>query len=193
MIKRSDQYFRYPSNLNMLDLATLVSLYRSRGEPVKAPTGDYLGCAYSFKLVREAKTWFGLHYSQAAWDALLTKNSQGYPLTEAEFNVLGLAAKLDEHPNLRDFIEKNMGITPQLGYMVINDLKTFGFISESESGLISLSASGEDALNGFAKRMYDKKFIPEMLLVNRERYIKPTPSASKEDATVLKGPQIDLF
>ena len=39
----------------MLDLATVVSMYRGRGEPVKAPAGEYFGCAHSFKLVREAK------------------------------------------------------------------------------------------------------------------------------------------
>ncbi|MCC5926801.1 MAG: hypothetical protein JJU41_09610 [Bacteroidetes bacterium] len=193
MIKRNDNYFRYPPNLNMLDLATLVSLYRSRGEPVKSAAGDYFGCAHSFKLVREAKTWFGLHYSQASWDAMLTKDAQGYPLTEAEMNVLGLASGLGGHPQTREFIEKNIGVIPQLGYMIVNDLKTFGFVEEQEGGTLSLSSTGEDALNGIAKRIYEKKFIPEMLQISRERYVKPTPTASKDVGDKLKGPQIDLF
>ncbi len=193
MIKRNDNYLRYPTNLNMLDLATLVSLYRSRGEPVKSASGEYFGCAHSHKLVREAKTWFGLHYSQASWDALLTKDSQGYPLTEAEMNVLGLASGLGGHPTTRDFIEKNVIVLPQLAYMIVNDLKTFGFVSEEEGGVLSLSSTGEDALQGVAKRIYEKKFIPEMLMLNRERYVKPTPTAVRDSSDKLKGPQIDLF
>jgi hypothetical protein len=192
MLKRSESFFRYPPNLNTLDLASLVSMYRSRGEPIKAPAGEYLGCSYSFKLVKEAKTWFGLHYSQPSWDALLTKSSGGYPLTEVEMNALGLAAHLDDYPNSRDFVEKNIGVTPQLGYMIVNDLKSFGFITESEGGFLSLSQSGEEALQGIARRIYEKKFIPEMLLLNRQRYINPKGTqATSEPRT--KGPQIDLF
>lgn len=198
MIKRNDNYFRYPSNLNMLDLATLVSLYRSRGEPVKSAAGEYLGCAHSFKLVREAKTWFGLHYAQSSWDALLTKDSQGYPLTEAEMNVLGLASGEGGHPQTREFIEKNLGVIPQLGYMIVNDLKTFGFIeerapNENEPAIIRITVSGRDALQGIARRIYEKKFMPEMLQVNRDRYIKPTPTAIRDALAKPKGPQIDLF
>jgi hypothetical protein len=192
MIKRSESFFRYPPNLNMLDLATLVSLYRSRGEPVKAPAGEYLGCAFSFKLVKEAKTWFGLYYSQSSWDALLTKGSGGYPLSEVELNALGLAAHLDEHPNSRDFVEKNIGVTPQLGYMIVNDLKSFGFINESEGGFLTLSKTGDEALLGIARRIYEKKFIPEMLLINRQRYLKPSGSQSTTEPRTT-GPQIDLF
>lgn len=193
MIKRSEQYFRYPPNLSMLDLATVVSMYRGRGEPVKAPAGEYFGCAHSFKLVREAKTWFGLYYTQLAWDQLLTKDSGGYPLTEVEMNVLGLAAGRDSHPRTRDYIEKNSGIMPQVGYMIVNDLKTFGFLEETDQAELVLTSSGEDALNGIARRIYEKKFIPEMLLVNRERYVKPTPAATKGDHDASRGPQIDLF
>ncbi len=190
MIKRSDQYFRYPSNLNMLDLATLVSMYRSRGEPVKAPPGDYFACSLSFKLVREAKSWFGLYYTQTSWDQLLSRDSQGYPLTEAELNVLGLAHHLDEHPNSRDFIEKNIGVMPQLGYMIVNDLKSFGFLTEDENHLIHLTDDGMDALQGISRRIYDKKFIPEMLYVNQQRYTNPTP---KEVHRSPNASQIDLF
>jgi hypothetical protein len=189
MLRRSEQYFRYPPNLNMLDLASLVTMYRNRGLPVKSAPGEYFACSMSFKLVREAKNWFGLHYAQTSWDALLTKDSQGYPLTEAEMNVLGIAAHWDATPHTRDFAEKNCGVTPQLGYMIVNDLKSFGFISEDENTLLSLTNLGEDALHGIAKRIYDKKFVPDMLLVNRQRYMKPEIS----DAPKTKGPQIDLF
>ncbi len=189
MIKRSENYFRYPPNLNMLDLATLVTMYRNRGEPVKAALGEYFGCSHSHKLVREAKSWFGLYYTQSSWDALLTRDSLGYPITEVEMNVLGLAAHLDAHPNTREFAENNIGVMPQLGYMIVNDLKTFGFISENDDGHIALSSEGEDALQGFCKRVYDKKFFPEMLQINQLRYIKPGSS----DIPRTKGPQIDLF
>lgn len=173
----------------MLDLASLVTMYRNRGLPEKAAPGDYLACSLSFKLIREAKNWFGLYYSQSSWDALLTKDCQGYPLTEAEMNVLGIAAHLDSTPHTRDFAEKNCGVTPQLGYMIVNDLKTFGFIAEDESTQISLTHAGEEALQGIAKRIYDKKFVPDMLLVNRQRYMKPEIT----DAPKTRGPQIDLF
>lgn len=190
MIKRSEIYFRYPSNLNMLDLATLVSMYRNRGEPLKAPSGEYFACSHSFKLVKEAKCWFGLYYTQSSWDQLLTRDSKGYPLTEAELNILGLAAHQDENPNSRSFIEKNGMVTPQLAYMIVNDLKSFGFLREDDHSHILLTEDGEDALNGIAKRIYDRKFIPEMLLINHQRYLKPNQS---DPHRATKASQIDLF
>lgn len=190
MIKRSEIYFRYPSNLNMLDLATLVSMYRNRGEPIKAPSGDYFACSLSLKLIREAKCWFGLYYTQSAWDQLVTRGSQGYPLTEAEMNTLGLAAHMDEHPNSREFVERNIGVMPQMGYMIVNDLKTFGFLAEDDQHLLYLTEHGEDALHGIARRIYDKKYIPEMLYVNQQRYINP---GSKEVHKSPNASQIDLF
>lgn len=190
MIKRSDKFFRYPANLNMLDLATLVSMYRSRGEPIKAPPGDYFACSLSFRLVREAKSWFGLYYTQSSWDQLLTRDSQGYPLTEAELNIMGLAARLDDHAAERAYIERNSGVMPQLAYMIVNDLKTFGFIQEDDTTQLFLTAEGEDALQGIARRIYDRKFIPEMLYVNQQRYINPT---QKEIHKPPNASQIDLF
>jgi hypothetical protein len=190
MIKRSEIYFRYPSNLNMLDLATLVSMYRNRGEPLKAPSGEYFACSHSFKLVKEAKCWFGLYYTQSSWDHLLTRDSKGYPLTEAELNILGLAAHHDENPNSRSFIEKNCMVTPQLAYMIVNDLKSFGFLLEDDHSHLLLTEDGEDALNGLAKRIYDRKYIPEMLLINHQRYLKPNQSDPQK---ATKASQIDLF
>lgn len=189
MIKRSEFVFHYPSNLHQFDLATLVSLYRSRGEPVRAPVGELFGCPVTHRLMKEAKRWFGITYSQHAWDQLLTKDAKGYPLTEVEMNVMGLAVGYPGLPNTRDFIERNSGSTSQLVFMVINDLRAFGFVDEDEAGVVTLSADGEDALNGIARRIYEKKFLPDMLLVNQKRVMAPAPdpSAKKE------GPQIDLF
>ena len=191
MLKRTDQYFRYPPNLNTLDLATLVNLYRGRGEPVKAKSGEYFGCVATHKLIREAKIWFGLYYSQTGWDAHLSKGSSGYPITEVEMNVLGLATVQAEYPTERAFVEKNSGCTHQLAFMVINDLKTFGFLTEDEKGYLSITNSGEEALNGFTKKLFEKKFIPEMLHINEKKLIQPTIQVATK--TDKNSPQIDMF
>jgi len=189
MIKRSEFVFHYPSNLHQFDLATLVSLYRSRGEPVRAPVGELFGCPVTHRLMKEAKRWFGVTYSQQAWDLLLTKDAKGYPLTEVELNVLGLSIGFPGLPNTREFIEKNSGGTSQLVFMVINDLRAFGFADESDAGVVTITQDGEDALNGIARRIYDKKFLPDMLLVNQKRMVAPAPDV----AVKTTGPQIDLF
>jgi hypothetical protein len=189
MIKRTEQYFHYPPNLHQFDLATLVSLYRSRGEPVRAPAGELYGCPITYRLVKEAKRWFGITYSQQAWDQLLTKGSHGYPLTDVELNVLGLATHIEGLPHSRDFIEKNSGAPSQLVFMILNDLKTFGLLEEDESGAVRITALGEDALHGISRRIYDKKFFPEMLHIVQKRLENPTIEvAPKKD-----GPQIDMF
>ena len=191
MLKRTDHYFRYPPNLNMLDLATLVNLYRSRGEPIKAKSGEYFGCAVTFKLIREAKMWFGLYYSQTGWDLLLSKGASGYPITEIEMNVLGLATGESEYPTERSFIEKNAGGTQQLTFMVINDLKTFGFLNEDQLTRLTVTPAGEEALHGFTKKLFEKKFIPDMLYINEKKFIQPTIQvAAKKDKD---SPQIDMF
>ena len=41
MQKRNHFHFQYPPNIHELDLATMVSMFRSRGEPRKAPPGEY--------------------------------------------------------------------------------------------------------------------------------------------------------
>jgi len=189
MIKRSEQYFHYPPNLHQFDLATLVSLYRSRGEPVRAPAGELYGCPVTFRLVKEAKRWFGITYSQPAWDSFLTKGSHGYPLTEVELNVLGIATHVDGVPSTRDFIEKNSGGPQQLVFMILNDLKTFGMLNEDEAGHVSITSLGEDALHGIARRIYDKKFVPEMLHISQRRMTNPTIDMAPKK----EGPQIDMF
>ncbi|MEX2397082.1 MAG: hypothetical protein WD491_08660 [Balneolales bacterium] len=160
--------FQYPPNLNSLDLASIISLYRSRGEPSNASAGDYFGCAATFKLIKKAKTWFGLTYSQSAWDALLTKDSKGFPLTEVELNILGMAHIPPDPDTDRTVIEKKCGILPQLAFLIVNDLKQFGFLEEDEIGKLSVTKSGEDALHGIALRLFDRHFSPDMLLCNRD-------------------------
>ncbi len=81
MDKKSGNHFSYPPNLHELDLATLVSMYRDRGIPKKAKPGEYFGCRVTQKLIKEGKWWFGQYYSQQAWDEMLTKGCEGYPLT----------------------------------------------------------------------------------------------------------------
>lgn len=163
MQKKTDHIFTYPPNLHELDLATMVSMYRDRGEPRRAAPGKYLACCLTRKLVKDAKWWFGLYYSQLSWDKLLTRNSGGYPLTEAEMSALGLIFTMQDDPPQREFIEKNMGVLPKLAYLIINDIRQFGFIEESEHGLLTISQKGEQALNGISHRLYGKRFTPVML------------------------------
>ena len=163
MQKRTDFHFKYPPNIRELDLATMVSMFRSRGEPRKAPAGDYLACAFSKELLKEAKWWFGLYYSQSTWDNLLTKGSEGFPLTNVELNVLGHVYMSEEDVPHREFIEKNAGVTEKLAYLVVNDLRAFGFLSEDDSGFLRITPRGEKALHGISRRLYEKRFLPEML------------------------------
>lgn len=163
MEKKSDFIFSYPPNLQELDLATMVTLYRSRGDVKKEKAGHYLACAATKKLLKEAKVWFGLYYSQEAWDSLLTKGANGYPITEAELNALGLVFLNSDEPPHREYVEKNIGTIPKLAYLIINDIKQFGFLNENDNGFLTITNQGERALQGIAKRIYGKTFVPEML------------------------------
>ena len=141
----------------------MVSMYRSRGEPRKAPSGSYFACSISQRLLKEGKWWFGLYYSQKTWDALITKGSEGYPLTNIELIILGLVfASEDEAPH-REYVEKNAGVTEKLAYLIVNDMISFGFLNEDESGFLQMTPRGERALHGIARRIYEKRFMPEML------------------------------
>lgn len=163
MQKRSNFYFRYPPNIQELDLATMVNMFRTRGEPLRAAPGQHFACAVTHHLLREGKHWFGLYYSQKTWDNLLTKGSEGFPLTEAELNVLGkLYMAQDEAPH-REIIEKSSGVTEKLAYLIVNDLRSFGFILEDDGGFLTITPRGEKALHGIARRIYEKRFMPEML------------------------------
>lgn len=174
--KKSDFIFKYPPNLLELDLATMVSMYRDRGEPRRAAPGKYLACGISHKLLKHAKWWFGIYYSQSAWDSLLTKSSEGYPLTEAELNLLGLVLALEETPPHREYVEKHIGVLPKLAYLIVNDLRQFSFIRENEHGYLTITQSGERALQGICRRIYGKRFLPEMLelyQLNPDLFRKP--------------------
>ncbi len=159
--------FQYPPNVRTLDLATLVSIYRSRGEPYEVPPGDVVSCCVYKTILRHSKRWFGLHYSQKAWDSMLTPSSEGYPLTEVEFNILGLVAEPPQARISREFIEQNCGIIPQLAFLIFNDLKQFGFIEEPDEYIYELSERGEKALDGLSRRLYESPFREELLIFYR--------------------------
>jgi len=163
MEKKSDHILKYPPNLPELDLATMVSMYRGRGEPRKADPGNYIACTLTGHLLKEAKWWFGLYYSQQAWDSLLTKYSKGYPLTETEFDILGLVLVSEEEPLHREHVENSVDLLPKMAYLIINDLKHFGFLHENEQGFLMIAPDGEQALQGLARRLYNKRFSPAML------------------------------
>lgn len=156
--------------MHELDLATLVSMYRSRGEPETATPGSYFACALTQRLIKQGKWWFGLYYSQDAWDRLLTRGSNGYPLTEVEMNVLGLTKIQPEDTKpVRSFVEQSCGISPKLCFLIVNDLKQFEFLEEDEESLLTITDEGEKALQGIAQRIYDQAFDEEMLFVNRRK------------------------
>ncbi|MBO6794802.1 MAG: hypothetical protein JJ895_12900 [Balneolaceae bacterium] len=188
MHKRSDFHFKYPPNIYELDLATMVSMFRSRGEPRKAAPGQYFACAYSQELLKEAKWWFGLYFSQSTWDMLLTKGSEGFPITNIELNVLGQVYMAEDDVPHREFVEKNAGVTEKLAYLIVNDLRTFGFLSEDDSGFLRITPRGEKALHGIARRMYEKRFLPEMLSDE-----PPPESPSIEQAQRRDEEQTSLF
>ena len=158
-----NHYFSYPPNIHDLDLATMVTMYRSRGEPKKATPGGYLACAITGRLIREGKWWFGLYYSQESWDDLLTNGSEGYPLTDTEFTILGMTHAAGDAGLHREEVEKRCGVPPKLAYLIINDMKQFGFLMESRSGLLTISDRGNRALNGISRRIHGKRFSPDFL------------------------------
>lgn len=190
MEKKSNLYFSYPPNLHELDLATLVSMYRERGMPKKARPGDYFACVITKKLIKEGKWWFGQYFSQQAWDELLTKSCEGYPLTEVEMNVLGMAMAASDEPPPRDYVEQHCGAIPKLAYMIINDLKEFGFLSLDDQERLMITPRGEKALQGIARRIYEKKFNPEMLHTNQ---ITTTGRPTIERAQKKDSEQASLF
>lgn len=175
-------FFQYPPNLHEIDLATLVSMYRDRGIPKKAKPGEYFACAATGQLIKEGKWWFGQYYDQKAWDDTLTKGCEGYPLTEVELNILGMAFIADDEAPKRDHVEQHSGVISKLSYMIVNDLKEFGFLSIDEQKRLLITPRGEKALQGVAQRIYDKKFNSDMLRINQGDVIQPTmEQAKKED------------
>jgi hypothetical protein len=188
-MEKSDLCFKYPVNLNMLDLATLVNMYRSRGIPSKPEPGGFFCCPVTHRLVKEAKNWFSIHYSQAGWDLLLTPGCNGYPLTSVEFNIMGVIHSLPKSEVNREKLESSCGVVGQLAHIIINDLRAFGFIEEDEHGHFELSMDGDKALQGFAKRVYEKRFSPEMLLIKRTNIAEPKIDKARK----ANEDQISLF
>ncbi|MTI88986.1 MAG: hypothetical protein FH748_13590 [Balneolaceae bacterium] len=188
MQKRSDFHFTYPPNIHELDLATMVNMFRTRGEPRRAAPGKFFGCAVSKCLLKEAKWWFGVYYSQETWDNLLTKGSEGFPLTDVELNVLGMVYVSTEEAPHREYIENNSGVTEKLAYLIVNDLRSFNFLEEDDSGFLRITPRGEKALHGIARRIYEKRFMPEMLKtykVEDEPQIEEAQKANKEQTSLF--------
>jgi hypothetical protein len=131
----------------------MVTMYRSRGEPRKAPPGKMLACALTKELIREGKWWFGLYYSQSSWDSLLTKNAKGVPMTPTDFLAMGKIA-VSQEPVYREFLEVQLDVSPKLSYLLLNDLKQFGFILEDPHSVLTLSLDGEKALDGLSRRLF---------------------------------------
>jgi len=194
MDKTSNSYFKYPPNLRELDLATLISLYRTRGEIKKAEPGNYLGCAVSGKLSKNVKSWFGLFYSQEGWNTLLSVDSGGYPLTEAELNILGMAYALENEGLVkRSYAEKHCGVLSKLAFMIINDLDEFGFLSIHEDEKLKITPSGLKALQGISRHIYGKKFKKEMLLMYKENTEQDIITQQKKSGQAPKVIQSNLF
>lgn len=182
----SPPYFIYPSNLNTLDLASLVSLYRERGAPKKAEAGQYFACAHANKLIKKAKWWFGRYYSQEAWNTLLSDHCEGYPLTEVELNILGITATSNEPPG-RSYVEQKSGAMDKLAFMIVNDLKEFGFLAIEERERLLITPRGEKALQGIAQGIYNEKFSPAMLHINKNDIAQPSiKKATKKDTEQTK-------
>ena len=182
MQKTSEHFFEYPPNLHEIDLATLVSMYRDRGIPKKAKPGEYFACAATGKLIKEGKWWFGQYYEQKAWDRTLTKGCEGYPLTEVEMNILGMALAAGGEAPKRGHAEQHSGVISKLSYMIVNDLKEFGFLSIDEQKRLLITPRGEKALQGVAQRVYGKKFSADMLKINQDGVVRPAmEQARKED------------
>ncbi|NGP87493.1 hypothetical protein [Fodinibius halophilus] len=181
MEKSSNTFFSYPPNLHELDLATLVSMYRDRGIPKKAKPGEYFACKVTEKLIKEGKWWFGAYYSQKAWDETLTAGCEGYPLTEVELNVLGLVYSAADEAPRRDYVEQNSGAVGKLAYMIVNDLKEFGFLSIDDQDRLLITPRGEKALQGVSKQIYGKKFKPDMLRVNQGKIANPKMERAPKD------------
>lgn len=172
--------FAYPPNLSALDLAFWVPLYRNRGEPVKAPAGEYVTCAYTLEFIKAARHWFGLYISPKMWDKLLTKNAKGYPLTFHEFQIMGLTLFPLQGNSKRSFIEQQIQGPSQLAFMITKDLIAFDFLQQDEADQLRLTSMGEKALDGFARHIFDQNFHPEML-PQHQASVDPKKSTSPTD------------
>lgn len=152
----------YPGNLQSLDLATMVHLFRNRGEPRRAAGGDYFFCVNSLDLVKEARNWFGVHIGIQAWDRMMTPHSNGYPLTAVEIRLLGSIRYCEGQCRPRSDLESEAEVHPQLLSLIIRDLIQFGFLTDEDS-LLRVSADGERALHGYSRHYFGKTYYPGLL------------------------------
>ena len=60
-------------------------------------------------------------------------------------------------------MERHSQVVDKLSYLIVNDLRGFGFLVEDESGYLRITPRGERALHGIARRMYGKRFLSEMI------------------------------
>jgi len=78
-------------------------------------------------------------------------------------------------------VEKQSGVTEKLAYLIVNDLRSFGFLDEDDSGFVRITPRGEKALHGIARRIYEKRFLPEMLKTYTPSDEPEIEQAQKED------------
>jgi hypothetical protein len=160
-----DVCFSYPENLGEIELASLVMMYRNRGEVIKATPSSFFCCCLQNVLIKQAKNWFGKTYSQEAWDRMLTPSSEGYPLTIYEMHLLGYAGlkQPDASPYSLNFIELNIQLPSAFCFVLINDLKAFGFLEDHTEAYLTLTDRGEKALNGISRRIFKKRYVQDFL------------------------------
>ncbi|HBD42775.1 MAG TPA: hypothetical protein DC011_03620, partial [Bacteroidetes bacterium] len=133
------------------------------------------------------KWWFGLYYCQSSWDSLLTKNAKGVPMTPTEFLAMGKIATSQE-PVYREFLEVQLDVSPKLSYLLLNDLKQFGFVLEDPQSVLTLSLDGEKALDGLSRRLFEKRFQPDLLFDTLD-----ADSSSSNTSRASTVNQVSLF
>ena len=132
MEKKSNHIFSYPPNLQELDLATLVNLYRERGEVLKALDGKLRGLRNHKKTAEGGQivVWSFLQPGRLGLSPY--KKLGRLSINGSRNERPGLVYSNRKEPPHREFVEKNIGTLPKLAYLIINDIKQFGFIKEDE-------------------------------------------------------------
>jgi ribosomal protein S19E (S16A) len=82
-------------------------------------------------------------------------------------------------------VEKNIGTLPKLAYLIVNDIKQFGFLQEDEHGYLRITPRGERALQGISRRLYEKRFTPEMLVAYHESESLQREDQQRSDQATL--------
>lgn len=178
-------FFQYPGNIGDVELASMILLYRSRGEVVKATPSTFFCCSLENRLIKQAKDWFGKSYSQSAWDRMLTNGSKGYPLTPHEMHLLGYAAT--KKPNhqfyLRNEVSRYLQLPESFCYVLMNDLEQFGFLQQGEQQQMLITDEGEKALQGISRRIFKKRYREEFLPHISGEILPENPSKLSKSAS----------